>query len=44
MAENPFDACWDRLERLNEHRVELARIWNEYIDRHPFDFALDHEV
>lgn len=43
MAENPFDACWDRLERLNEHRVELARIWNEYIDRHPFDFALDHE-
>lgn len=37
---NPFDACWDRLDRVGSHRVALAQIWNEYIEDHPFDFDL----
>ena len=39
---NPFDACWDRLDRIGTHRVALAQIWNEYIESHPFDFDLVH--
>lgn len=39
---NPFDACWDRLDRIGTHRVALARIWNEFIEGHPFDFDLVH--
>ena len=37
-----FDACWDRLGRIGAHRVALARIWNEFIEDHPFDFDLVH--
>ncbi len=43
MPENPFDSCWDRLDRVRSHRVALARIWNEYIEDHPYDFALVHQ-
>lgn len=40
MAENPFDSCWDRLDRISSHRVALAEIWNEFIEERPYDFAL----
>jgi hypothetical protein len=43
VIENPFDSCWDRLERASSHRVALADIWNEFIRDHPFDFSLIHE-
>jgi hypothetical protein len=43
MLENPFEACWHRVDRVNEHRLALGEIWNEFIDRHPFDFGLFHE-
>jgi hypothetical protein len=43
VRENPFDSCWDRLDRVSSHRVALAQIWNEFIADHPYDFALVHE-
>lgn len=42
-GENPFDSCWDRLDRISDHRVALADIWNEFIDGHPYEFALVHQ-
>jgi hypothetical protein len=39
---NPFDACWDRLDRIGGHRVALAQIWNDFIESHPFEFDLVH--
>ena len=43
MIDSPFDACWERLERADEHRSALAAIWNEYLDDEPFDVSLIHE-
>lgn len=43
MGENPFDSCWDRLDRISSHRVALAEIWNEFIDDHPYDSTLLHQ-
>ena len=43
MGENPFDACWDRLDRVGAHRMSLAEVWNDFIDEHPFDFSLVHQ-
>lgn len=43
MIDSPFDACWDRLERADEHRLALATIWNEYLEDEPFDVSLIHE-
>jgi hypothetical protein len=40
---NPFDACWDRLDRISSHRVSLSQIWNEFIEDHPFAFDLVHQ-
>jgi len=40
---NPFDACWDRLDRICDHRVALSKIWNDFIEDHPFDFNLVHQ-
>ncbi len=40
---DPFDACWYRWERANQHRGELGEVWNEYIDTHPYDTALTHQ-
>ena len=36
LASNPFNSCWDRIERLEMHRLELASIWNSYLDEDPF--------
>lgn len=43
MSTDPFEVCWDRLERATSHRVALAEVWNEYIDTHPYDFRLNHK-
>lgn len=43
MIDSPFDACWDRLERAEEHSSALATMWNEYLDDEPFDCDLFHE-
>jgi hypothetical protein len=43
MNEAPFEACWHRLYRADDHRKALAQIWNEFIADHPYDFSLDHE-
>ena len=43
MGENPFDSCWDRVDRVSSHRVALSEIWNEFIQDHPYDFALLHQ-
>ena len=43
MGENPFDSCWDRLDRVRSHRVTLAEIWNEFIEDEPYDFTLLHQ-
>jgi len=43
MTEAPFEACWHRWDRANEHRQQLAAIWNDYIADHPYDYSLDHE-
>ena len=42
MSENPFDACWNRLDRVSSHRIALAEIWNNYIGGHPYDVSLMH--
>lgn len=36
-----FLAAWERWDRANEHRSSLATIWNDFIDTHPFDLALN---
>lgn len=38
--ENPFASCWDRINRLEIHRLELATIWNGYLDQDPFGVSL----
>ncbi len=38
-----FAPCWDRLARADEHRRALARIWNDYLEHHPYGFGLSHE-
>lgn len=43
MLEDPFESCWGRIERLSVHRAALAAIWHEFIEDHPFDFALRHD-
>lgn len=44
MTDSPFDTCWDRLERADEHGSSLVAIWNDYLDDGvPFDFSLLHE-
>jgi hypothetical protein len=43
MPENPFESCWDRLDRVSSHRVALVGIWNEYIEDHPYDFSVVHQ-
>lgn len=43
MEPEPFDACWRRLDRADVHRREAIEIWNDYIDEHPCQYALDHE-
>ncbi len=42
MHQDPFLACWSRLDRAGAHRSALAAIWNDYIDAHPYDFSLTH--
>lgn len=41
MKDAPFDACWHRWERAREVMVELPKIWNSYIESHPYDFTLN---
>lgn len=43
MIDSPFDACWDRLERADDHSSAMATIWNEYLDDEPFDCSLFHQ-
>lgn len=43
MRDDPFAPCWHRWNRANEHRANLAEIWNTFIADHPYDFSLDHE-
>lgn len=40
---NLFRACWDRVERAEVHRSQLVEVWNDYLDREPFDCRLNHE-
>jgi hypothetical protein len=42
VSENPFDACWDRLDRVAGHREALAEVWNQFIADHPYDSAVVH--
>ena len=44
MIDSSFDACWDRLERADEHRSALATIWNAYLESEPFDVSPDFSV
>lgn len=41
MRDAPFAACWHRWERAQEVMEELPRIWNSYIEGHPYDFTLN---
>lgn len=41
--QEPFDACWQRLDRADAHRREAIDIWNDYIAQYPCQYALDHE-
>lgn len=43
VTEDPFQACWLRVERADEHQHALVEIWNDFIEEHPFDFSLDHQ-
>lgn len=43
MEGSPFDACWDRLDRMESHRVALGQVWNDFIEDHPFSSKLHHE-
>lgn len=40
---NPFDACWHRVERAEEHRSAATNRWNEFIDGHPWETETIHE-
>lgn len=42
MSADLFAACWARWDRADEHRQAMPHIWNEYLDDHPFDFALNY--
>jgi len=42
VSENPFDACWNRLDRVSSHPAALAEIWNYYIADHPYDCSVVH--
>lgn len=41
--ENPFDACWNRIDRLSDHQDSLASIWNDYLSQEPFGTFLEDE-
>mgnify|MGYP001584367912 CR=1 FL=1 len=43
MGSEPFNACWDRLERASTHRGNLTTVWNEYIEEDPYDVTLTHQ-
>lgn len=40
-VENPFDACWRRFDRAEEHRKAAAAVWNDHIDDIPHHLYLD---
>jgi hypothetical protein len=40
MTGDLFDACWQRLERAADHRKAAVKVWNEYLEPHPYDFSL----
>jgi hypothetical protein len=39
----PFDSCWERIERAATHRKTSIEIWNAFIEDHPYHFSLDPE-
>jgi hypothetical protein len=40
LTEDLFAAAWARVDRADELRQEMARLWNDYIDDHPFTPSL----
>jgi hypothetical protein len=45
MAQDPFDRCWDRIERAQTHDHAAVDEWNDYVNRDPYDARLivDHD-
>lgn len=43
VTQEPFDACWQRLDRADAHRREAIELWNEFTSTHPCSYSLDHE-
>ncbi|WP_146069091.1 hypothetical protein [Cryobacterium sp. M23] len=40
MASLQFDPARLRVERAKEHSAEMARVWNRFLEPHPFEFDL----
>jgi hypothetical protein len=39
----PFESCWQRIDRAAVHSAEAAKVWNGYLEGHPFETNLVHE-
>jgi hypothetical protein len=40
---NPFDACWQRMERAETHRQSAADLWNKWLEDTAYICAVDHK-
>ncbi|SEE78718.1 hypothetical protein [Ruania alba] len=40
MSDDLFGGCWQRLDRAARHREDGIRLWNEYLETHPYDYTV----
>jgi hypothetical protein len=43
VTDDPFEACWYRWERADSRRLDMVKVWNDYVDRQPHDIELVHQ-
>jgi hypothetical protein len=39
-----FEGCWQRLNRANAHRNAIGEIWNSFIEKDPYGFAIETQL
>ncbi len=37
----PFDACWQRIDRAETHRKAAADAWNAWLENEPYFVTVD---
>lgn len=35
-----FQGCWHHIDRAESHRLEMAQVWEEFLEREPFETTL----